>query len=63
VLVLHGAEDRPIPLALSRRLARAHPNVRLVTLPGVGHDEIPGVVARDDAPWAEVRRALDVAGR
>lgn len=36
-VVLHGAEDRVIPLENGRRIARLIPTARLVPLPGVGH--------------------------
>ncbi len=58
VLVLHGVEDATIPLALSQRLAREHPNVTLRALPGVGHDDIPGAVAADDDAWSTVQSYL-----
>ena len=46
VLVLHGTADGTIPPALSERLAARDAEVELLLLPGVGHDEIPKVVAR-----------------
>jgi pimeloyl-ACP methyl ester carboxylesterase len=55
VLVLHGTADDVIPITLSERLGH---RVRLVRLEGVGHVEIPSVVARDDARWATVSAFL-----
>jgi pimeloyl-ACP methyl ester carboxylesterase len=37
VLVLHGTEDRVVPVANARRLAAAIPGARLVLLEGAGH--------------------------
>jgi acetyl esterase/lipase len=37
VTVLHGTEDDRVPLAVSESYAAAHPEVRLVPLPGVDH--------------------------
>jgi pimeloyl-ACP methyl ester carboxylesterase len=37
LLVLHGTDDRIVPIADSRALARDKPSVRLVTFPGAGH--------------------------
>jgi class 3 adenylate cyclase len=36
-LVLHGSEDKVIPVDVARYLAAAIPTARLVELPGVGH--------------------------
>lgn len=58
-LVIHGVADRTIPIASSRELAGAHDNVRLIELPGVGHDEIPAAAAGDDETWATVRAFID----
>jgi pimeloyl-[acyl-carrier protein] methyl ester esterase len=38
VLLLHGDEDRVIPVGASRWLAANLPHAKLVTLPGAGHD-------------------------
>lgn len=38
VLLLHGEEDRVIPVAAARRLAARLPRAKLVTMPGAGHD-------------------------
>lgn len=51
MLVLHGDRDRAIPLALSRRLVREHPRGELVVMRGVGHDEIPDLLAARGAHW------------
>lgn len=56
VLVLHGTADRTIPPALSERLAARDAEVELQLLPGVGHDEIPAVVAAQR--WDRVRGFL-----
>jgi pimeloyl-ACP methyl ester carboxylesterase len=36
-LVVHGAEDRLIPLAEAQRTAKLVPGARLVTIPAAGH--------------------------
>ena len=48
VLLLHGEEDRVIPVAASRWLAKNLPNAKLVTLRGAGHD-----LPLRHADWAE----------
>ncbi len=58
ILVFHGSADRTVPFALSRELARRHPNVQLVTLDGVGHDEIPSAVLERAWPRVAERLAL-----
>ncbi len=40
VVIVHGALDEEVPVSLSRGLVAAHPWVRLVALPGVGHMEL-----------------------
>jgi pimeloyl-ACP methyl ester carboxylesterase len=41
VRIFHGCEDSAIPIAMSRKLAAAHPaNVRLTEVPNCGHSEI-----------------------
>jgi pimeloyl-ACP methyl ester carboxylesterase len=37
VLLVHGAEDRLVPVVAARTTARVHPAWRYVELPGVGH--------------------------
>jgi 2-hydroxymuconate-semialdehyde hydrolase len=37
VLLLHGAQDRVAPVAVSQRLAAALPNARLAVIEGAGH--------------------------
>ena len=38
ILLIHGEEDRFVPLEMSRDIAAANPElVRLVTFPGAGH--------------------------
>jgi pimeloyl-ACP methyl ester carboxylesterase len=49
-LVMHGQDDRLIPLADGRALAAAIPGARLITYPGVGHvpmEQIPDRSAAD----------------
>jgi pimeloyl-ACP methyl ester carboxylesterase len=36
-LLVHGAQDRIVPVAAARAIARKHPEWSLVVLPGVGH--------------------------
>lgn len=44
-LVLHGTDDPLVPPACGEDTARRIPGARLVTVPGMGHDLPPGVVA------------------
>ncbi len=37
-LVIHGSEDRLLPLGNGKRVARAIPNARLEIIPGMAHD-------------------------
>ena len=37
VLLVHGARDRMVPIAVARAAARANPAWKLIELPGVGH--------------------------
>jgi pimeloyl-ACP methyl ester carboxylesterase len=49
-LVMHGEEDRLIPIASGRALAAAIPDAKLITYPGVGHvpmEQIPDRSAAD----------------
>ena len=53
-LILWGEEDRLIPVAAGRWLARTLPNNRLVTYPGIGHlphEEAPAATLRDLKAW------------
>ncbi|HJL18257.1 MAG TPA: alpha/beta fold hydrolase [Sandaracinaceae bacterium LLY-WYZ-13_1] len=59
LLVFHGTADRAIPIALSRRLARRHPRVRLEPVEGVGHVALPAAVTEDEAHWATARDFLE----
>ncbi len=59
ILVLHGTDDHAIPVALSRALAEDHPNVQLIELPGVVHDDTPDAVVNDERAWAEVLEFID----
>lgn len=55
-LVLHGARDRIIPTEQGERLSEAlGGEVRWVTVPGSGHNDILG----QDLVWAEMERFLD----
>ncbi len=42
VLIVHGEMDPLIPVSEARRLAAVTPSARLVILPGVGHNDLPG---------------------
>jgi pimeloyl-ACP methyl ester carboxylesterase len=49
-LVMHGEDDRLVPVADGRRFAAAIPGARLITYPGVGHvpmEQIPDRSAAD----------------
>lgn len=50
VLLLHGARDRLVPVAVARAAARAHPAWTLVVLPEVGH--VPQLEAPHDTATA-----------
>ena len=68
VLLLHGRQDRLVPVAAARAAARSHPGWTLVELPGVGHVpqlEAPEECARVITSWlgADGRPALTAAGR
>jgi len=55
-LVIHGDQDRLIPVAASRALARQHPTWQLVVLPDVGHVpqlEAPEATARALLTWLD----------
>lgn len=41
-LVIHGREDRIIPVAHGRRLAKALPDARYLEVPGAGHNDLLG---------------------
>jgi pimeloyl-ACP methyl ester carboxylesterase len=43
-LVVHGRDDPLVPLACGSDTARRIPGSRLVAVPGMGHDIVPGVV-------------------
>ena len=45
-LVVHGQDDPLLPVACGEDTARRIPGARLVTIPGMGHDLPPPVVAR-----------------
>jgi pimeloyl-ACP methyl ester carboxylesterase len=40
VLILHGAGDEVIPVAMGERLAKLFPNAQLVLIPGASHNDI-----------------------
>ncbi|MCB9593049.1 MAG: alpha/beta fold hydrolase [Sandaracinaceae bacterium] len=60
ILVAHGTADTTIPIAMSRELAAARPNVELVEL-GCGHDDIPAATAATPT-WARVHAFLTEHG-
>lgn len=41
IIILHGDQDRTIPVTMARRLAAISPRIILRILPGVGHTDIP----------------------
>lgn len=52
-LFIHGAHDGAVPLRVAERAARAMPQAKLITLPGIGH------LAHEEAPalvTTEIRR-------
>jgi pimeloyl-ACP methyl ester carboxylesterase len=54
VLLLHGARDRMVPIAIARAAARANPAWTLIEMSGVGHVpqlEAPGDAARAITDW------------
>jgi pimeloyl-ACP methyl ester carboxylesterase len=56
VLVIHGREDRLVPVAFARAAVRAHPDWALRVLPGVGHVpqmEAPGRWLATVEDWLE----------
>ena len=54
VAVLWGENDRYLPRSIATEFAAAHPQVRLVTLPGAGH------FPQEQAPEELARRLLDL---
>ena len=50
VLLLHGARDRLVPIAVARAAARANPAWTMIEMPGVGH--VPQLEAPDDTAAA-----------
>ena len=70
VLLMHGEQDRLVPVAAARRAAAAHPGWATVLLPGIGHTpqlEAPGPVAAAISRWlagdaAAARRGAGSAG-
>jgi pimeloyl-ACP methyl ester carboxylesterase len=55
-LLLWPEEDRMLPLALGRRLARAVPGAELRVIPAAGHDVF---LERPDEVWRQLRPFLD----
>ena len=54
VLLIHGTEDRLVPVAVARAAARANPAWSLREFPGVGHVpqlEVPGRTADAVLDW------------
>ncbi len=45
VVLLHGALDDVVPVAMGRRLAAARPGARWVEVAGTSHNEFPGLAA------------------
>jgi pimeloyl-ACP methyl ester carboxylesterase len=50
VLIIHGEQDRLVPVAAARAAARAHPSWSLVSMPGIGH--VPQLEAPADTAAA-----------
>lgn len=67
VLLIHGEQDRLVPVAAARAAAVACPSWHTVLLPGVGHTpqlEVPDDVVAAIRSWAARHRSLPaVAGR
>jgi pimeloyl-ACP methyl ester carboxylesterase len=66
VLLIHGSDDRLVPVAASRAVASRHPSWSLVVLPGIGHvpqleapSETAGAISGwlDGAGWSAARAA------
>lgn len=55
VRLIHGTEDEPVPIGLSRGFAAAHPWAELLELPGTGHFEFLDPAT---AAWQSVLAAL-----
>ncbi|MEO7752403.1 MAG: alpha/beta hydrolase [Terracoccus sp.] len=56
VLLVHGEQDRLVPVGSARRAAEANPAWTSVFLPGVGHTpqlEVPDVVLEHLEPWLD----------
>jgi len=58
VVLIHGTEDEPVPIELSRRFTARHPWAPLTELPGTGHFEF---LDPTTPAWAEVVATLDPA--
>ena len=61
-LVLHGTEDRVIPVENGRRLAEAIPGARLVLLEGAGHVYHSEQPEASDRAVVDFLREVDAAG-
>ena len=56
VLLVHGEQDRLVPVESARRAAQANPGWTSVFLPGVGHTpqlEVPDVMLEHLEPWLD----------
>lgn len=62
VTILHGADDRVVPLEVSEAYVARHPSTALIVLPGAGH--FPGIDPRapEFGRVIEVVRALAIGG-
>jgi pimeloyl-ACP methyl ester carboxylesterase len=61
VLLIHGEQDRLVPVAAARRAAAAHPGWATALLPDVGHTpqlEAPGQVTAAISRWLAGRAAV-----
>ncbi|PXY21313.1 alpha/beta hydrolase [Prauserella muralis] len=56
VVLVHGADDTGVPPAQSRSYVEAHPDARLVLLPGMAHFEL---IDPDSPAWPSVLAELE----
>lgn len=64
VLILHGEQDRLVPVAASRRVVARHPSWTLVTRPDLGHVpqlEDPEWTVAQIRAWQAARREADLS--
>ncbi|WP_216902560.1 alpha/beta hydrolase [Nocardia alni] len=59
VTVVHGEQDRTVPVAIGRIYAAAHPRTRLVVVPEAGHFDVIDPLT---PAWSWVLAELDRAG-